>query len=133
MNVRLRRLRNNSVQESYSTEELEFLKAIDRYKRENNRLNPSWREVLRIVHALGYRKISHGTRLDCSDSAPLSDSVLSTLRLDPPESTPPPKRAGYGEPPREVEDGGGRSPESLRRPPSKDGSAPGEEDCGERG
>jgi hypothetical protein len=40
----------------YTDEEREFLQAIDRYKRTARRPYPTWREVLRVLHALGYRK-----------------------------------------------------------------------------
>jgi hypothetical protein len=41
----------------YSDEERVFLMAIERYKREHRRPYPTWREVLRVVHDLGYRKV----------------------------------------------------------------------------
>lgn len=40
----------------YGDEEIEFLLAIERYKREKKRPFPTWHEVLRIVKSLGYRK-----------------------------------------------------------------------------
>lgn len=39
-------------------EELEFLKAIERYQRTFERRYPSWREVLFVAHCLGYRKVA---------------------------------------------------------------------------
>lgn len=42
----------------YTDEEREFLLAIDRYKRVARRPYPTWREVLRVLHSLGYRKQS---------------------------------------------------------------------------
>jgi hypothetical protein len=42
----------------YTAEELEFLKAIDRYKRERQRPHPSWREILAVARSLGYRKVA---------------------------------------------------------------------------
>ena len=41
----------------YSDEERRFLIAIERYRRERRRPYPTWREVLRVVHELGYRRI----------------------------------------------------------------------------
>lgn len=38
-------------------DEWEFLKAMERYQRRANRRYPSWREVLRVLRALGYRKV----------------------------------------------------------------------------
>ena len=39
-------------------EQLEFLKAIDEYKRVNHRPFPTWTEVLDIILYLGYRKVA---------------------------------------------------------------------------
>lgn len=41
----------------YTDEEREFLTAIDRYKRENRRPFPTWKEVLDLIKTLGYRKV----------------------------------------------------------------------------
>jgi hypothetical protein len=37
-------------------EALEFIAAIDRFKKENGRPFPSWSEILLIVRQLGYRR-----------------------------------------------------------------------------
>lgn len=42
---------------NYTQEDLEFLQAIDRYKRSNHRPHPTWSEVLNILLSLGYRKV----------------------------------------------------------------------------
>lgn len=39
-------------------EQFEFLMAINRYKSDNNRLYPTWTEVLDVIHAIGYRKVA---------------------------------------------------------------------------
>ncbi|MCK5000625.1 MAG: hypothetical protein KAS23_13865 [Anaerohalosphaera sp.] len=39
-------------------EQFDFLMAMDRYKRGNQRPFPTWTEVLDVVKALGYRKIA---------------------------------------------------------------------------
>ncbi len=41
-----------------SQEQFLFLKAIDAYKRVNNRPYPTWSEVLEVIRKLGYRKTS---------------------------------------------------------------------------
>ncbi len=41
-----------------SGELLEFIMAIDEYKRVNDRPFPSWSEVFEIVQYLGYRKVA---------------------------------------------------------------------------
>ena len=37
-------------------DEWEFLKAMERYQRRSGRRYPTWREVLRVLRSLGYRK-----------------------------------------------------------------------------
>lgn len=39
-----------------TAEQFLFVKAIDAYKRVNNRPYPSWTEVLEVIRKLGYRK-----------------------------------------------------------------------------
>ncbi len=41
-----------------SGELLDFIMAIDEYKRVNDRPFPSWSEVFEIIHYLGYRKVA---------------------------------------------------------------------------
>lgn len=41
----------------FTREECEFLRAIDRYKRQSGRIFLSWHEVLRLAKQLGYRKV----------------------------------------------------------------------------
>lgn len=40
----------------YAPDELEFLKAMDQYKRDNRRPFPTWSEVFAVFTGLGYRK-----------------------------------------------------------------------------
>ena len=40
-----------------------FMKAMERYKRENRRPFPTWSEVLEVLRALGYRKVNAETEL----------------------------------------------------------------------
>lgn len=42
----------------YTGEEMEFMLAVDRYKRENRRPFPTWAEVLAVARDLGYRKVA---------------------------------------------------------------------------
>ena len=41
----------------------EFMKAMDRYKRENRRPFPTWSEVLEVLRSLGYRRVAEPTAL----------------------------------------------------------------------
>jgi hypothetical protein len=42
-----------------TTEQFEFVMAIETYKKVNKRLYPTWTEVLEVVRQLGYRKVRH--------------------------------------------------------------------------
>lgn len=47
----------------YTPDEIEFMKAMDQYKRDNRRPFPTWHEVLLVIISLGYRKVKPRTVL----------------------------------------------------------------------
>lgn len=52
-----------TCERDYNDEETIFMKAMDRYKRENRRPFPTWSEVLEVLRSLGYRKVEDATDL----------------------------------------------------------------------
>lgn len=46
----------SAADEAQSAEVLEFVTALDEYKRQNQRPFPSWSEVLRVLRSLGWRR-----------------------------------------------------------------------------
>lgn len=52
-----------TCERDYTDDETDFMKAMDRYKRDNRRPFPTWSEVLEVLRALGYRKIAEPTEL----------------------------------------------------------------------
>src|SRR6476659_5517848 len=52
-----------TCERDYNDEETEFMKAMDRYKRENRRPFPTWSEVLEVLRSLGYRRVAEPTAL----------------------------------------------------------------------
>ena len=44
--------------DALTPEELQFIKAIEKYKKEHNKHFLSWTEVLKVVRAAGYRKVA---------------------------------------------------------------------------
>lgn len=52
-----------TCERDYSDDETEFMKAMDRYKRENRRPFPTWSEVLEVLRSLGYRRVAEPTDL----------------------------------------------------------------------
>lgn len=64
-------LRREAEEGEMSGELLEFVLAIDEYKRVNSRPFPSWSEVFEIIRYLGYRKVAQqGEHIDRPDASP---------------------------------------------------------------
>lgn len=49
--------RRSAEEGEMSTEQFEFIMAIETYKKVNKKLYPTWTEVLEVVKQLGYRKV----------------------------------------------------------------------------
>jgi hypothetical protein len=45
-----------TCERDYSADEIEFMKAMDEYKRKSGRMFPTWSEVLEVVRSLGYQR-----------------------------------------------------------------------------
>lgn len=50
--------RRSAEEGEMSSEQLEFVLAMDEYKRANRRPFPTWTEVLEVIKYLGYRKVA---------------------------------------------------------------------------
>jgi hypothetical protein len=48
--------KNAAEDEKDALETLEFLQAVDEYKRKTGKAFPTWTEILEILKSLGYRK-----------------------------------------------------------------------------
>ena len=53
---RRREIDPTTCERDYSLDEVEFMSAMDTYKRRSGRPFPTWSEVLEVVRSLGYRK-----------------------------------------------------------------------------
>ena len=60
---RRRQVDPTTCERDYNDEEIEFMKAMDLYKRANRRPFPTWSEVLEVLIALGYRRVEKPTAL----------------------------------------------------------------------
>ncbi len=56
--------RRSAEEGEMTDEQFDFLMAIDRYKKENQRPFPTWTEVLEVAKALGYRKVAEPQDLE---------------------------------------------------------------------
>ena len=60
---RRRQVDPTTCERDYNAEEVEFMRAMDLYKRLSNRQFPTWSEVLEVLRALGYRKVAEPTQM----------------------------------------------------------------------
>jgi hypothetical protein len=60
---RRRQIDPTTCERDYNNEEIEFMKAMDQYKRDNRRPFPTWSEVLEVLRAIGYRKVAEATMM----------------------------------------------------------------------
>lgn len=49
--------RKSAEEGEMTAEQFEFVMAIEKYKKVNKRLYPTWTEVLEVINQLGYRKV----------------------------------------------------------------------------
>jgi hypothetical protein len=60
---RRREIDPTTCERDYSIDEVEFMNAMDTYKRRSGRPFPTWSEVLEVVRSLGYRKVEAPTEI----------------------------------------------------------------------
>jgi hypothetical protein len=60
---RRRQIDPTTCERDYSEEQVEFMKAMDLYKRRSGRQFPTWSEVLEVLQNLGYRKVAPPTEI----------------------------------------------------------------------
>ncbi|MBX3443444.1 MAG: hypothetical protein KF774_13645 [Planctomyces sp.] len=59
---RRRQIDPTTCERDYQPDEVEFMKAMDDYKRRSGRQFPTWSEVLEVIRDLGYRKVAEPMR-----------------------------------------------------------------------
>jgi hypothetical protein len=60
---RRRQIDPTTCERDYTNDEIEFMKAMDQYKRDNRRPFPTWSEVLEVLRALGYRRTAEPSQM----------------------------------------------------------------------
>jgi hypothetical protein len=55
---RRRQIDPTTCERDYQPDEIEFMRAMDDYKRRSGRQFPTWSEVLEVIRDLGYRKVA---------------------------------------------------------------------------
>jgi hypothetical protein len=61
---RRRQIDPTTCERDYSDNEVEFMKAMDDYKRKSGRPFPTWSEVLEVFTSLGYRKVADPSTME---------------------------------------------------------------------
>ena len=61
---RRRQIDPTTCERDYSDNEVEFMKAMDDYKRKSGRSFPTWSEVLEVMMSLGYRKVADPSTME---------------------------------------------------------------------
>lgn len=54
---RRRQIDPTTCERDYSRDEIEFMQALDSYKRQSGRMFPTCSEILEVIHSLGYVRI----------------------------------------------------------------------------
>jgi hypothetical protein len=67
---RRRQIDPTTCERDYTADEVEFMRAMDDYKRRSGRPFPTWSEVLEVVRGLGYVKCPGGEATAPAGSAP---------------------------------------------------------------
>ena len=77
---RRRQIDPTTCERDYTEHEVEFMNALDDYKRKSGRMFPTCSEVLEVVRALGYVKVGTAQTISCSAepfvATPASESAV---------------------------------------------------------
>ncbi len=65
-----------TCERDYTDEETIFMKAMERYKRENRRPFPTWSEVLEVLYSMGYRKVAAEADLPTGRREPAANKAM---------------------------------------------------------
>jgi hypothetical protein len=78
---RRRQIDPTTCERDYTENEVEFMNALDEYKRNSGRMFPTCSEVLEVVRSLGYVKVGSSQPISCSAepfvATPASEPIAS--------------------------------------------------------
>ena len=61
---RRRQIDPTTCERDYCGEEIQFMQAMDLYKRKSGRQFPTWSEVLEVLKSMGYRLVAEPTEIE---------------------------------------------------------------------
>ena len=73
---RRRQIDPTTCEREYSDDEIQFMHALDAYKRTSGRMFPTCSEILEVIRALGYVRVSAGTPEE--SAAQLAETAIGT-------------------------------------------------------
>jgi hypothetical protein len=80
---RRRQIDPTTCERDYSIEEVEFMQALDEYKRSSGRMFPTCSEILEVIHKLGYVKQSAAVT---TEAGALASAEEDNQPVAPPEA-----------------------------------------------
>ncbi|HEY2761902.1 MAG TPA: hypothetical protein VGI75_14195 [Pirellulales bacterium] len=69
--IRRRQIDPTTCERDYSNDEVEFMHALDAYKRTSGRMFPTCSEVLEVLRDLGYAKLGAATASEPTSATPI--------------------------------------------------------------
>ena len=72
---RRRQIDPTTCERDYTDTEVEFMNALDEYKRKSGRMFPTCSEVLEVIHSLGYVKLTAAQMTSVQATSPLAASA----------------------------------------------------------
>lgn len=78
--TRRRQIDPTTCEREYSENEVEFMSALELYKRKNGRMFPTCSEILEVITSLGYRKMSE---VEASSNTIIETPVFAEAPVNP--------------------------------------------------
>jgi len=72
---RRRQIDPTTCERDYTNDEIEFMQALDDYKRKNGRMFPTCSEILEVIRDLGYQRPCDEDQLDAEEGEELADDL----------------------------------------------------------
>ena len=76
---RRRQIDPTTCERDYTDTEVEFMNALDEYKRKSGRMFPTCSEVLEVIHSLGYVKLTSAQMTSVQVTSPMAASAKPML------------------------------------------------------
>lgn len=80
---RRRQIDPTTCERDYSNDEIEFMQALDAYKRANGRMFPTCSEILEVIRSLGYVRVTGGLIAEpVAPAVPAAESIVDSDEED---------------------------------------------------